>query len=101
LFSVFLFSKLALESVGGFDEALPSSIDHDIWMSLAVYGCHADVVDELLVITYERRGISKMMSDTHHRICGVRKFVENGSQLTRYGLERSEAQHMPNAISPV
>ncbi|MFB6284675.1 MAG: glycosyltransferase family 2 protein, partial [Halobacteria archaeon] len=36
--SSFLFPRQAIQDVGGFDESLPSSIDHDIWMKLATHG---------------------------------------------------------------
>jgi len=74
--STFLFSKCALQEVGGFDEGLPSSIDHDIWMSLATGGYDAWAVEEPLVVDYGREGRHTMMSDTAHRIKGVRMFVE-------------------------
>jgi glycosyltransferase involved in cell wall biosynthesis len=71
-----LFVTQSLRHVGGFDEGLPSSIDHDVWMSLAVAGYHADYVDEALVVTYPRRNRRTMMTDTPRRIDGVRLFVE-------------------------
>lgn len=74
--STFLFSKLALQEVNGFDEILPSSIDHDIWMSLAVRGYDAWAVEEPLAIDHGRRGRLTMMSDTSRRIKGVRMYVE-------------------------
>ncbi|VAW88622.1 hypothetical protein MNBD_GAMMA16-1165 [hydrothermal vent metagenome] len=74
--STFLFSKFALQEVNGFDEELPSSIDHDIWMSLATRGYDAWAVEEALVVDYGREGRNTMMSDTVYRIKGVRMFVE-------------------------
>jgi len=74
--STFLFSKFALQDVNGFDEILPSSIDHDIWMSLAVGGYDAWAVEEPLVIDHGRVGRLTMMSDTTRRIKGVRMYVE-------------------------
>lgn len=73
--SSMLFPKSALEAVGGFDESLPSSIDHDIWMALATRGYEAHALDEPLVIAHaeNERG---MMSDTSTRIEGVRLYVE-------------------------
>ena len=39
-----LFPGKVLQVIGGFDESLGSSIDHDIWMNLAVHGYHAFAV---------------------------------------------------------
>ena len=73
--STFLFSKDALERVGGFDENLPSSIDHDIWMALASNGYEAHPIDEPLVITYRPSG-DRMTASTTPRIQGVRRYVD-------------------------
>lgn len=73
--SSFLFSKDALEAVGGFDEHLQSSVDHDIWLSLADHGYDAYTVPEALVVSYDDFADS-MMTNTDSRIRGVRQFVE-------------------------
>lgn len=72
--SSFLFSRRALEEVGGFDESLPSSIDHDIWMSLAAHDYSAVAIQEPLVITYKSDDQS-MVTNTSPRIAGVRQFL--------------------------
>ncbi len=72
--SSFLFSRRALEDVGGFDKSLPSSIDHDIWMSLAVHDYSAVAIQEPLVITYKSDDQS-MVTNTSPRIAGVRQFL--------------------------
>lgn len=74
--SSFLFLKNALEKVGGFDEKLVSSVDHDIWMSLAVEGFHTDFVPEPLVIHFDRFRRHSAMSATERRIAGVRQYIE-------------------------
>ncbi len=74
--SACLFSREALEKAGGFDENLPSSIDHDIWMALAAFGYEARVIDEPLVITYHSRDRKTMMNTTVPRIRGIRLYVE-------------------------
>lgn len=74
--STFLFKLDALKAVGGFDEKLASSIDHDIWMALATKGYHAYAVNEPLAINYHRFGREAMMSNTEKRIKGVTQFVE-------------------------
>jgi len=76
LSSTSLFSKAALQRVGGFDETLPSSIDHDVWMALATCGYEARTLDEPLVIIYDRRTRKAMMNNTVERIRGVKMFVE-------------------------
>ncbi|WP_424002628.1 glycosyltransferase family 2 protein [Haloarcula salina] len=73
--STFLFRRAALETVGGFDESLPSSIDHDIWMELAVAGFEVRRVMEPLVITYISPR-EQMTGDTAERISGVRQYLE-------------------------
>ena len=75
LSSTFLFRREALETVGGFDELLPSSIDHDIWMELAVHGYRAIALDEPLVVNYDTAD-ADMVTDTTPRIYGVRRYVE-------------------------
>ncbi|WP_440989457.1 glycosyltransferase family 2 protein [Haloarchaeobius baliensis] len=70
-----LFSKRALVDVGGYDEELVSSVDHDIWLSLAVGGYHAETVPEPLVVSYDAFADS-MMTNTDDRIRGVGQFVE-------------------------
>lgn len=73
--SACLFRRRALLDVGGFDESLPSSIDHDIWMSLAVAGYEVRALDEPLVISFDDFADS-MMTNTDQRIRGVRMYVE-------------------------
>ena len=74
--SSFLFSKKVLEKVGGFDEDLPSSIDHDIWMTLANHNYFVYTVDEPLVIINERDKRNTMMNDTYRRIQGVKMYID-------------------------
>ncbi len=47
-----LYQVSALNAVGKFDEKLKSSIDHDIWMSLAIGGYSVLTVDKPLVTTH-------------------------------------------------
>jgi glycosyltransferase involved in cell wall biosynthesis len=71
-----LFSRAALERVGGFDENLCSSIDHDIWMGLAAHEYHALAVTEPLVITYYIRNRTTMVTDVTPRIRGVEQYLD-------------------------
>jgi glycosyltransferase involved in cell wall biosynthesis len=73
--SACLFRRAALLNVGGYDEELPSSIDHDIWMSLAVAGYEVRAIDEPLVVSFDDFADS-MMTNTDQRIRGVRMYVE-------------------------
>jgi glycosyltransferase involved in cell wall biosynthesis len=70
-----LFAVKALYEVGGFDETLASSIDHDIWMSLANEGYDARVVDEPLVVN-DKTGEESMVTNVEQRIRGIRQFVD-------------------------
>jgi len=70
-----LFKREALRRIGGFDETLASSIDHDIWMSLANAEYNARVVDEPLVVN-DKTGEVSMVTNTEQRIRGIRQFVE-------------------------
>ena len=88
--STCLFSRAALERVGGFDEAMRSSVDHDIWMSLAAHGYEAHAVDEHLAIEHVSRE-QRMTVDTGPRIQGVRKFLEKWRPTYGEWLGESEA----------
>lgn len=74
--SSFLFRRDALERVEGFDEALSSSIDHDIWMTLAVADYETRFVPEALVVHFDRFGRDTAMGATSRRIRGVQQYVE-------------------------
>ena len=74
--SSLLFPKSVLEEIGGFDEILKSSIDHDIWMNLAANGYSVCAVNDPLVISYERDNRKTMMNDTFKRVQGVKEYVE-------------------------
>jgi|GEM_PF-1746058 len=84
-----LFPKKVLQTIGGFDENLTSSIDHDIWMNLAVHGYHAFAVKEPLVITYSNRKRRSMVTDTSQRIRGVEQFLNKWEPVYQewYGRE--------------
>ena len=73
--STCLFSREALERVGGFDERLLSSVDHDIWMNLAKHNYHAYAVDEPLTITFRRKNHGCMTADPSSRIQGVEQYL--------------------------
>ena len=73
--SCFLFVKKALLHVNGFDEDLISSIDDDIWMSLAEAGYSNEVIPKPLVRII-RDGRYNMMGDTNRRIAGLDQYVK-------------------------
>jgi glycosyltransferase involved in cell wall biosynthesis len=68
--------KNVLKKIGGFDESLASSIDHDIWMNLAVNDYHAFLVDEPLVICYAPDNGKTMTTAIEPRIQGVQQHVK-------------------------
>lgn len=74
--SSFLFRRNTLERVGGFDETLSSSIDHDIWMTLAAADYETRFVPEALVIHFDRFGRDTAMGATTRRIRGVQQYVD-------------------------
>jgi glycosyltransferase involved in cell wall biosynthesis len=70
-----IFPKDTLKIIGGFDEQIISSIDHDIWMTLATNGFSALAVNEALTITYQNSINKSMMVDTTPRIKGVEQYI--------------------------
>ncbi len=76
-----MFLTEALKRVGGFDEALTSGVDHDMWMSLAVGGYWCVAVEDSLVISYSRVNRFTMMNNATERIEGVDKFVRKWSPV--------------------
>jgi len=76
LSSSYLFVREALLNVNGFDESLPSSIDHDIWMSLAVAGYEVDALKEPLVVKHQSSERTEMTSDVETRIAGIDQYTK-------------------------
>lgn len=87
-----LFPRRVLDQVGGFDESLCSSIDHDIWMSLAAHGFHAGAVNEPLVVTYETRNRTSMVTDVAPRIQGVEQYLAKWRGTLAEWLGATEAE---------
>jgi glycosyltransferase involved in cell wall biosynthesis len=75
LSSAHLFLVAALRGVGGFDETLLSSLDDDVWMTLAAAGWSAEVMDEGLVMTMENPGRPRLTGNPEERIENVRAFL--------------------------
>jgi glycosyltransferase involved in cell wall biosynthesis len=73
--STCMFSRGVLERIGGFDENLLSSVDHDIWMNLAKHNYHAHAIDEPLTITFLRKNPKCMTAETSTRIQGVEQYL--------------------------
>jgi glycosyltransferase involved in cell wall biosynthesis len=90
--STCLFPRGVLHGVGGFDERLPSSIDHDIWMALATHGYDALAIDEPLVVTHASEG-ERLTTRTASRIRGVRLYLDKWLPAFRewHGRDRGEA----------
>lgn len=70
-----LFPKKVLQKIGGFDEGLLSSVDHDIWMNLASHGYHAFAIKEPLVVTYHTKRHKSMVIDSCPRMQGVEQYL--------------------------
>jgi hypothetical protein len=71
-----LYPRKALKEIGGFDESLMSSVDHDLWMALAHHGFIAVPVREALTIRYSFKRRKSMVNDTIKRIKGVEQFLD-------------------------
>jgi glycosyltransferase involved in cell wall biosynthesis len=71
-----LYRRQALAAIGGLDETLRSSVDHDLWMSLAAHGFHARAVGEALVVTRQAGAHRSMVTDTAPRIAGVEQYLQ-------------------------
>lgn len=87
-----LFPRAALDRVGGFDENLCSSIDHDIWMKLAINEYHALALMEPLVITYYIKNHTTMVSDVTPRIRGVEQYLNKWSPTFERWFGRKKGQ---------
>lgn len=74
-----LFPRTVLEHIGGYDETLVSSVDHDIWMNLAAHGYQAFAVPEPLVISSETNKRRSMITDVTPRIRGVEQYLTKWS----------------------
>ena len=73
--STFIFPINVIRNIGGFDESLVSSIDHDIWMKLAVNNYSAISVNKSLTVLTIYDNKKSMVSDTLNRIKGVEQFI--------------------------
>ena len=71
-----LFLRDALLNVDGYDELLPSSIDHDIWMKLAVHEYEVASIKEPLVIKRHSHNREEITSNINVRIKGTKKYTE-------------------------
>jgi glycosyltransferase involved in cell wall biosynthesis len=71
-----LFRKDVLVALGGFDESLASSIDHDMWLRLACGDYEARALPEPLVISTLPGDRGAMTIDLPRRLTGVRQFLD-------------------------
>jgi hypothetical protein len=62
--------RAALEAVGGFDEALPSFQDYDLWLRLAQQGSWFAAVNAVLVVKHRHEG-PQITRDHEARMQGV------------------------------
>lgn len=70
-----VFRRAALDRVGGYDETLPSHIDHDIWLELAREGFACTYVGESLVKVHQHPGY-RMTEDIRARVRATRLFCD-------------------------
>jgi len=75
LSSTNMFRKESLVAIGGHDETLRGSVDHDLWMKLADADYTADFVDESLVIAHQHSE-ERLTSNVEHRIEVVEQYLE-------------------------
>ena len=90
--STCIFPREVLEQVGGFDERLLSSIDHDIWMNLANHNYCAYAVDEPLTITHQTKNHRCMTAETSSRIQGVEQYLNKWEVVVKewFGVEEGK-----------
>lgn len=90
--STLLFPRKVLEQIGGFDKHILSSVDHDIWTNLAANGFDARAVEETLVIVYQIKHKTSMVSNTKPRIQGVESFLKKWTPTYQkwYGERRAK-----------
>ena len=74
-----VFRKEAIERVGGYDEAISSHIDHDIWLQLARENYACTYVDECLVKVYQHLGYT-MTEDHRARVRATQQFCDKWEQ---------------------
>jgi glycosyltransferase involved in cell wall biosynthesis len=88
-----LFSKEALEQVGGFDEQLVSHVDHDIWLKLAGKRYAAAFIDDFLVRAHEHHGHT-MTADIQARVLATRAFCKKWEpEFTGWFSERESRKY--------
>lgn len=74
--STFLMPRKAVLEIGGYDESLRSSTDHDMMMSLASQNFFGVAVHEALAINYSRVGRNTNMTNTKQRLISVDQFLK-------------------------
>jgi len=92
LSSAHLFLTEALRSIGGYDEALRSSLDDDLWLAFARDGWGADYVDEGLVVTEEDPGRPRLTGNPRQRMDNVDAFLRKWHTTLAEWLGPEEAQ---------
>jgi glycosyltransferase involved in cell wall biosynthesis len=87
-----LMPRKVWQAIGGFDESLRSSVDHDMWMQLAQGGYRALAVEDPVAICYQAPSKKSMMSHTRSRIEGVEQFLSKWRPVFEewYGTERAK-----------
>lgn len=90
--STFFFPRKKILELGGYDESLKSSLDHDIIMVLALAGFYGIAVQSPLVINYSRVGRNTNMTNTVQRLDSVKQFLEKWSSTFETWLGNKKAR---------
>jgi hypothetical protein len=80
--SLVMVRRTALAAVGGFDEALPSFEDYDLWLRLAQAGYRFAAVDAVLVVKHRDHG-PQITRDHRARALGARRLDEKWGAVIR------------------
>lgn len=80
--SVVIVRRTALKRAAGFDEALPSAEDIDLWLRLASTGCRFAAIQDSLAIKHDS-GTGQMKQDAVGKAIGFRKMDARWGELMR------------------
>lgn len=92
-----LYTRKILTQVGGFDEAITSSVDHDIWFKFAEINLEAQFLDVPTVESEYFSDRQSMVNDTYRRIEGIEGFIEKwGPIMTEWTNQKRSIGYFRN-----
>ena len=91
LSSTNMFRRDSLMAIGGHDETLRGSVDHDLWMKLAAADYTADFVDDALAIAYQHSE-ERLTTNVAHRIQAVDQYLGKWREHLQEWMGESAAQ---------